>query len=476
MQDFAGWTRKEPARFYDLSSVVDYDALCAIYEGTRSALFRAVLAQAIRAGAQSVVVEHRYIDADYRSEHSRFYSTTFRRYPSITDRLHFFGSSLPEDAKELYAPSRFEDLEYLGYVIVRPVATSPVGRTMLKPSRVSEFVSCCAPDSVHLFGSELTVDAAPFMAQDEQLGVCVHVSVWICAYYHHLRFGAPRLLPAEIAGLTPMERGRLVPSSAITVTQLVQLLERASLPPIVYDLNHLPVGETPESVACRYLDSGMPLIVAGRGHAFVVVGYRWVIDEGRRRVQFIRQDDLESPYVIVEDHHHDRYATWEYFIMGLPTKVYMSGENAEGLGRNRLHEACRQSDDPAARALIDGGAFRPGLSLRTSVHRSTEFKTRVAERKNEAMTGAYQWMQMSRWVWVVELVDSARWLRNEKSVLAEVLIDATGHARDAQPLAWRVPGFLTWTIPDHIDLDGTEIDAPKYVSSVVRNNTQAIAI
>jgi len=42
----------------------------------------------------SVVVERRYIDADYRSEHQKFYAAAFRRSPSVCHRLHFFRDEL----------------------------------------------------------------------------------------------------------------------------------------------------------------------------------------------------------------------------------------------------------------------------------------------------------------------------------------------------------------------------------------------
>src|SRR5262245_51243453 len=41
-------------------------------------------------GVRTVVCERRYVDVDFRSEHARFYGGTFRRYPSVCHRLHFF--------------------------------------------------------------------------------------------------------------------------------------------------------------------------------------------------------------------------------------------------------------------------------------------------------------------------------------------------------------------------------------------------
>jgi hypothetical protein len=449
MQDFARWTRAEPAGSFDLLSPADLETLWRDYGGARAELFAAVLSHAQRVGAVSVLAEYRYVDADYRSEHSRFYSTTFRRYPSVAHRLHFFAKPLTDRAVDGTLPNVLHEYGYLGYTTLRPVGASPVGRTMLPPtSDLTAAVSCLATDAVNVFGARLKVVAAPFMAQDAQLGVCVHVTAWVCAYYHHLRFGGRRLLPSDVAGYTPVERGRLVPSSAVTVSQLVTILERSELPPVVYDLARLPSGESVGSIAQRYLDSGMPVIAAGGGHSFVLVGYRWVIDRGRRVVQFIRQDDLCGPYEVVNNVELDQYRPWEYLIIPLPNKVYMSGERAEALGRRKLEAALRESSNEHCSALVARLDITDSvLSYRTSVLPSNEFKSKMSVRAGD-ISAAYQWLQLSRWVWIVELIETKSWNAGEACVLAEVVVDATGHAEDEQALAWRIPGEIFRPVHD----------------------------
>lgn len=460
---------------YDLRDPADLEELWDLYGGARPKLLAAVLSQADRAGAKSALVEFRYIDPDYRSEHSHFYSTTFRRYPSVAHRVHFFEKPLGDRATDARLQSAFETYGYVGYTVVRPVDASPIGRTMLRPPNFAAGrLSCTTADHVNLFGSRVEVDAAPFMAQDSQLSVCVHVTAWTCAYYHHLRFGAQRLLPSDIAGYTPMERGRLVPSGAVTVTQLVQLLARAGLPPVTYSSERLPPGESMTSIACRYLDSGMPVIAAGGGHTFVLLGYRWVREEGRLRVQFVRHDDLAGPYELVDTVTHDQYHPWEYLVTPLPGKVYMSGEGAERLGAAKLVEALSDSEHAQSGDLRSRLSEKaPSLSFRTSVHLSNEFKSAMAGRAAEIAAG-YQWLQLSRWVWVVELVDVGCWRRNEPSVLAEAVVDATGHADDERVLAWRIPGLIGWIVPDYARPDSMHLPEVGLLPSVVRADTSVV--
>jgi hypothetical protein len=473
MQDLGRWTHAEPARAFDLYKPPDYAELWAEYGGLQSKLFGRVMAVADRIDARFVLVEYRYIDADYRSEYSRFYSTTYKRYPSVTHRLHFF-TELDDEALDTRRPSNFDQKSYLGYMVMRPVETSPVGRTMLMPaSELEEFVSCKADDEVNLFGSVLTVRASPFMGQDSQLSVCVHISAWTCAYYHHLRFGAPRLVPSEISAYAPMEKGgRTVPSNGLTVTQLAQMLHSAGLPPVVYDLAQLPRGETPASIACRYLDSGMPVVVAAGRHSFVLVGYRWVREEGRRRVQFIRQDDLSGPYQIVENMALDQYRPWQHLITPLPAKVYMSGERAESLGSRLLQGLLSTSSHAdSASLLADLSSEKPTVGFRTSVHLSNTFKIGLTDRCPPQVAGAFQWLQLSRWVWVVELVRLDDWYNNRASVVAEALIDATDHGKGNTLLGWRVPGAVGWVTPDFGFVETLEIDDLEPLSSVVMTNT-----
>ena len=478
MRDLSSWTHADPARSFDLLRSADLAALWADYGGQQGKLYARIIAHADRVGARSVLVEYRYVDADYRSEHSTFYSTTFRRYPSVAHRLHFFDDLLHDTALDTDRPSSFDSSGYLGYTVIRPVDTSPVGRTMIPPeAELSDFVTCSVTDEVNLFGSTLSVTASPFMAQDTQLSVCVHVAAWVCAYYHHLRFKAPRLSPSDISSFAPMERGRMVPSNGLTVTQLAQMLTSARLPPVVYDLAQLPPDETVVSVACRYLDSGMPVVVAAGRHAFVLVGYRWVREEGRRRVQFIRQDDLCGPYELVENIALDQYRPWQHLVTPLPSKVYMSGEGAEKLGRKKLRAILAKGEHPqCAELLADLDSDKPTIDFRSSVHHSNEFKRNLQGNVPDEIAGTFQWLQLSRWIWIVELVYLDKWYKNEDCVVASAIIDATDHAQSHTLLGWRIPGAVGWTVPDFA-VDGS-LDVPDFgpLRSVVSTNTSVIEI
>jgi hypothetical protein len=477
--EFAEWTPGDPARIVDLRPAGALLRLIRYYEGTRPGVVHEVLGQAYALGAQMAVIEYRYIDPDYRSEHSRFYSTTFRRYPSVAHRLHFFNVP-PLDAWR--DPDRGFDFapladSYQGFVVLRPLAGARVGRVALAPpADFAQDVTSLTREKVNVFGVPMSVRTAPFMAQDAQLGVCAHMALWVVAHHHHLAFGRERRTSGDIADRIPSELGlgRPAPSSGLTVDQLAAGCRSLGLPALVYKckepLLDLPKGEQIPGIVCRYLNSGMPVIVAAGGHhAFTLVGYRRV-DAGTpdERIHFIRQDDEVGPYQIVEDYAHDQHGRWEWLIVPLPQKVFLPGEVAESLGREQLLDTARSSGD-AAEALADEVDAEPReISFRSTVVRSNRFKETLPDRGFEPdVVGLYRRMPLPHWIWVVEAIRKGERANRTRSVIAEAIIDATDHGRDPHVLAWRVPGALWSWRPDDDEIGDRPIPHHGLVDSVV---------
>lgn len=480
---FSEWTPpvSEPARIVDLRPAGALLDLVRYYEGTRPAVVHEVLGQAYSLGAQMAVIEYRYLDPDYRSEHSRFYSTTFRRYPSVAHRLHFFAEAPLAAWHDPKQALDFTVLEssYLGFVVLRPLAGARVGRVALAPpSDLVNDLTCASRERVNVFGVPMSVRGAPFMAQDSQLGVCAHMTLWVAAYHHHLAYGRARRTAGDIAELIPSDLGlgRPAPSSGLTVEQLAAGCRALGLPPLVYkckEPDDLPSGERIPRIVCRYLNSGMPVIVAAGGHhAFTLVGYRRV-DAGTKdeRIHFIRQDDEAGPYQVVEDFAHDVHGRWEWLIVPLPTKVFVPGEVAESLGKEQLLETAGLSGAEAAQQFVtdasDGG--NRSISFRSTVVRSNQFKADLLERGFQLDVAVlYRRLPLPRWVWVVEAIRKEEREQRAPSVVAEAVIDATDHSRDPHVLAWRVPGALWTWLPDEDALGDRVLGDHPLVDSVAR--------
>lgn len=477
--EFSEWTPGDPARIVDLRPAGALLQLIRYYEGTRPGVVHEVLGQAYALGAQMAVIEYRYIDPDYRSEHSRFYSTTFRRYPSVAHRLHFFNVPPPDAWRDPDRGFDFAPLadSYQGFVVLRPLAGARVGRVALAPpADYAQDVTSLTREKVNVFGVRMSVRTAPFMAQDAQLGVCAHMALWVVAHHHHLAFGRERRTSGDIADRIPSDLGlgRPAPSSGLTVDQLAAGCRSLGLPALVYKCKEptldLPKGEQIPGIVCRYLNSGMPVIVAAGGHhAFTLVGYRRV-DAGTldERIHFIRHDDEVGPYQVVEDYAHDQHGRWEWLIVPLPQKVFLPGEVAESLGREQLLDTARTSGD-AAEALADEVDAEPHeISFRSTVVRSNRFKETLPKRGFEpGVVALYRRMPLPHWIWVVEAIRKHERASRAPSVIAEAIIDATDHGRDPHVLAWRVPGALWSWRPDDDEIGDRPIPAHGLVDSVV---------
>lgn len=87
--------------------------------------------------AATLVTEPYYFDNDYLSEFTAFYSASAAGYQNVCKRLHFFGTDFDRKALEAALanePSAQQLLRdsYLGFVVVRPIPSSPLGRTVLR--------------------------------------------------------------------------------------------------------------------------------------------------------------------------------------------------------------------------------------------------------------------------------------------------------------------------------------------------------
>jgi hypothetical protein len=238
----------------------------------------------------------------------------------------------------------------------------------------------------------------------------------------------------------------------LTIGQIADAARAIGLPPLVYPLRHLAGTETAPRVICRYLNSGLPVTVSTRSHAFVLVGYGRSQDpDGRPLIHFIRQDDEAGPYQRVDEWRLDEYGEWEYAIVPLPAKVYLAGEDAEAIGAARITQFLERGLAPEAADLAErratlafGDPNRP--SFRSTVVPSNDFKASLEARGYPPdITAVYQRMPMSRYVWVVELTE--RHLRDhpggeKRCVVAEAVIDTTDHMRDPHVLGWRIPGEI----------------------------------
>lgn len=189
------------------------------------------------------------------------------------------------------------------------------------------------------------------------------------------------------------------------------------------------------SICCRYLNSGIPVLVGTREHAFVLCGYRRRPQQGNPDwIEFIRQEDQVGPYLVVDNVFEDfaaygyRYSPWQVFIVPMPEKLWLPPEPAEGLGA-RLLDAWARTLAPSVPEtgellrLQDAG----DLAYRTYAVDASDFKAGLLGRRvPEALQRAYRLARLPRFLWVVEAIDrTARRSGSPDCVLGKVIFDST---------------------------------------------------
>ncbi len=156
-------------------------------------------------GAASVIREDRYIDRHFLDDFANYYTRAFRVPEAHCARLHFFSGPLAEidstlasalsgDASERATSEARLNERYLGFVVRRPLAVAPVGRTVLRTYPTSgerRQYTVVRTYRAHLLGLTLEVQGLAFQQQDGGTAVCASTALW-SALQHVARMAGHR--------------------------------------------------------------------------------------------------------------------------------------------------------------------------------------------------------------------------------------------------------------------------------------------
>jgi hypothetical protein len=442
----------------------DWQRLVDEYAGEYPDPFINVIAAARGGGCKTVVVENRYVDPDYRSEYSAFWSLKFEGQSAFARRLHFFSKSLTDEQIHALPPKP----GYLGYSVLRPLPQGRIGRTVLAPPvHLRQATLTSVTDHVSLFGNPLTVHGVPFCQQDCEYLRCAHAAAWMCHYAAYRRDIVGRHTTAKLVGLTPsmLSVQRALPSKGMTNNQLQAVFGGLGEPALFYGLSDLPtVLGVPDpkplrdedgdlvspgywdtrmiSIICRYLNSGFPVLVSTEKHAFVLVGWFRDGDE----VRFIACDDQVGPYEIVDSPFGHAKAPWLSLMIPLPPKVFLSGESAENACFQHLLGFASKVPQLAQMASdLSSGK----IELRSSLKLGSDFKKEIESKTSSAeVLRALRLARLPHWVWTVEahLRDACE--TDEPCVFAEAMYDSTSFDLAPRLICVSLPGVVAVYPPD----------------------------
>lgn len=243
-----------------------------------------------------MLVESPYVDRHYLQEFVGYYATRLTPPPHHTTRIHFFSTAYTQAewkdllVRALDEPAAVEaELEsvYVGYVVVRPIATCPIGRTLLRPYEdhpSRSYEPARTRHGVHLAGLTLHVAALPFQQQDEGLGACATTALWTLLARVLRADGGRAVTPLDVAAAAhggQPHGGVLAASEGLDLDAMLRAIRGFG-----YVTRYFRVGDDAAMFALLvkiYLRSGVPVIlryfVGGVLHAVAAVGYRESDDE-----------------------------------------------------------------------------------------------------------------------------------------------------------------------------------------------------
>ena len=247
-----------------------------------------------RLGAKAIVVEENYFDRDFLQDFAVWHVRCFVDYRRTCARLHFFSFGLDKDAFE-EALLRRKDAPclqdgYLGFIVVKPLPDTVIGRSCLKVYPAVEGTRrrsypTARPEHANLFGLDLHVDSLPFQEQDRDVAACASSALWTVLNGTSRIFGHPAPSPAEItraATLRATASDRSFPADGgLTLYQVADAIRSVGLEPHA-------MGASDQSVlriaVMAYIRLGIPCILLGPlrdlstgeelvGHAVAVAGH-----------------------------------------------------------------------------------------------------------------------------------------------------------------------------------------------------------
>jgi hypothetical protein len=286
-------------------------------------------------GVLTVVEEPYYFDKDYLDEFASFYATSARGYRNACRRIHLFdaprkevrtcfATALSGDQGALDALQR----AYCGFIVVRPLADSPLGRTVFKwypdrpgPRRVT------APSREYvcnLVGLRLTVHGLAWEQQDTGVGACATVALWTLCQSSGLSDGRGVPTTAQITRLArdnwPGGALAFPATEGLGIDQIAHATRALGYRPAVLAGDQPAVdlqeptyftGERFSASCAAFLRSGYPVLFGarvmngggdlGEFHAVCCVGMR--PSDARRAVPggTIRPEDDHVTHLYVHD-------------------------------------------------------------------------------------------------------------------------------------------------------------------------------
>lgn len=225
--------------------------------------------------ARTIVVEEHYVDRDYLEDFIGYYGRCFSPPDRYCVRIHFFRSSfVAEDLdsflanqsdRKSFLRSKLNSKQYLGFVVVKPLPQTFIGRTCLRTyptASTGRHFPALRDYDVNLFGVPLTVRSLAYQEQDTEVARCATAALWSTFQGTAKRFGHPVPTPIEITKHAMSIHGnqsRTLPAKdGLTLEQMGDAIRKMNLEP---HFSEVPKREYLQAEAYAYLRAGIPVVM-----------------------------------------------------------------------------------------------------------------------------------------------------------------------------------------------------------------------
>lgn len=281
-------------------------------------------------GYACAVIETNYVDHDFMEDYAQYYSRCFKPYVKTCTRVHLFKRCLTERELDEALISDDEDVSaslqnsYLGFVVLRPLPKTVIGRTCVKTLETSspdvDYKALCDV-KVSFFGVNLTVRCMPFQEQDNTVAACATSALWSALNVTARLFCHATMTPSSIT-ITAKNTGasltRTMPNrEGLTITEMISAIRQQGLDVVCERSDQLNMRARRSLILGNiyaYMALGAPIIMVGEIeglglHAVTVNGYGFdetvsskdTVDFRRLEANDIKKvfvhDDQIGPYV-----------------------------------------------------------------------------------------------------------------------------------------------------------------------------------
>lgn len=432
----------------------------------------------------TVSLEHHYVDKSFRDSYYRYFSSRHFNVNRTSRRLSFFqglisvedyiNHDIPCVSYEKAQTEPYKDkkkLIYLGSIVLNPIMTGAIGRTILDPrclnlskQGISPIYMRLSKFKTHIYGRTLSVKAFPYRMQDEETTKCAEITFLnLIDYYSNQYPDYKSTLPGEILDMEKRHSNeRVLPSRGMSYAVMSKLMYYFGFSPRLYDLKSIdsfPGSRvTPQITLKRwmyyYVESGIPIAVelgSGKfkesGHSVICIGHgakdknkrgeAYLLgykDDDKSR-QYLYSADFYDSFVIVDDN-KPVYNIRKYdqlslhpglkpvsLAVPLNRRMCLDAPDAEEVFLTILNDEKIGLDSWSTEGYLKE---KEAVIMRIFLASSHSLKNyRIKTLKDENLKEYYLYIPMPRFVWVCELYKVGEYLKDTIEAFGEIVLDTT---------------------------------------------------